>query len=494
MPRPKRVEAKSELITRQTSIDNLRLVDNLIDPDRVLEKLGIDADYAFQDITNDDHLTSVMGTRMASVKGMEWDITVGKSDERIMQACQDMLDNLNRNHNGMGVARMIDDILQANPWGMSCLEVVWQTGINEWTPIKVEGRPFRYFTFNNANELKFLTADNISEGVPIPDKKVILSRHWITSQSFENPYGDKLLSKSYWPVTFKRNGLKWWNVFVEKYAMPWLIGRVKPSMSETDRDTLASNLAQAVQDGVLLISNDHELDTLDGNKKDSSDVYVALNKYMDASLSKIWLGETLTTEIGDVGSYAASKVHQGVKDERRDQDKLMVQTAFQTLIDWFVELNFGEQAETPEFKLIEPLGINLELANRDEVLSRTGLKFTSEYYQRKYGLEEDEFEITENTEPAIDPMAGEFSRASRDNAQSAVDAMTDSLTASELDAQMNGILKPVIELIQNGEDYNEVLKQLTKIFPDMNSEKYEAEILKAYNLADTIGRLGDARD
>jgi len=150
-PRKKRTE---EIVTRQNSVDNAQLIDCLPDPDRVLEKLGMDPDVAFQDIMADDHLTSVMGTRQASVKGMNWNITIGDSSSQALAATQDMLDGINRNHNGMGIPRMIDDILQANPWGMSALEPIWERGPDIWLPVAVKGRPFRYFTFDNANDLR----------------------------------------------------------------------------------------------------------------------------------------------------------------------------------------------------------------------------------------------------------------------------------------------------------------------------------------------------
>ncbi|MDO6575035.1 phage portal protein family protein, partial [Staphylococcus pasteuri_A] len=36
----------------------------------------------------------------------------------------------------------------------------------------------------------------------------------------ENPYGLGLAHWLYWPVFFKRNGLKYWSVFLEKFAQP----------------------------------------------------------------------------------------------------------------------------------------------------------------------------------------------------------------------------------------------------------------------------------
>jgi len=321
--RPKKAENK--LITRATSIDNLNLLDNLPDPDRVLEKLGYDPDLAYRDIMADDHLTSVMGTCKAAIKGMEWDLTAGEADDRILNATQDMLDGINQNHQGIGIARFLDDTLEAVGWGMSVCEVVWRRGPTEWTPVEVKGRPFRYFTFINNNELRFLTKENSYNGVELPPHRALLARHWVTNGSFDNPYGDKLLSKSYWPVTFKRNAMQWCNVFLEKYGMPWPVGYVPAAMDQNHRDEFADALSNMVQDGILVTDDRNKIELLEKSNSgtSSSNSYIEIMNYMDKALSKIWLGQTLTTDVGDVGSYAASITHRGVKDERTAQHKLM---------------------------------------------------------------------------------------------------------------------------------------------------------------------------
>ena len=47
----------------------------------------------------------------------------------------------------------------------------------------------------------------------VPKDKFILIQN---RPSYANPYGSKLFYKLYWPVTFKRNGLRWWTQFIEK--------------------------------------------------------------------------------------------------------------------------------------------------------------------------------------------------------------------------------------------------------------------------------------
>ena len=518
--RPRKV--KNELITRQSSIDNLSLLDRFNDPDVVLEKLGLDADTAFRDTLNDDHLTSVMGTRKAAIKGMDWDLTVGDSDDRILEASELMLKNINRSSQGMGLDRLIEDTLEAVPWGMSACEVIWQIGPNEWTPIEVKGRPFRYFTFNNNNELQFLSRESGYNGVDVPPHKVLLARHWITTNSFENPYGDKLLSKSYWPILFKRNAMMWSNTFLEKYGMPLLVGKVPNGMSESDRQAFADILANTVQDGVVVSSEQNEIELVEGDKKSSSAAYIEIMNFMNSAISKVWLGQTLTTEMtNNTGSYAASKTHQGVKDERTMQDKIMVENNIQTLVDWFVLKNFGENAKSPVFSLVEALGVKADQAIRDKDLKDTGVKFSKTYYMKEYGLEEEDFELTEDVKEPVEPVGpmedktkpngpnpktpntnedpntekkedGKLSKASRDREQDSVDAIIDNLDPVALQAQAEGMLQPVIKLIREAKSYEEIMENLVGTYPEMKTESLQDMLTRSMFVSEAIARLSNA--
>ena len=56
----------------------------LTDPDRVLEKLGLTYDQvtAYQDILTDDNLTAVMGSRLAAVQKLEWEVEEEAEEEQ----------------------------------------------------------------------------------------------------------------------------------------------------------------------------------------------------------------------------------------------------------------------------------------------------------------------------------------------------------------------------------------------------------------------------
>jgi phage gp29-like protein len=107
---------------------------------------------------------------------------------------------------------------------------------------------------------------------------------------------------------------------------------------------------------------------------------------MDEAISKAVLGETLTTQMGETGSYAASQTHNGVRMElvRADAD-LLSATLNETLMTWLTEFHFPG-ANPPRIwrRVEEPVDAKAE-AEKDQILSGIGFEADEEYIQEKYG-------------------------------------------------------------------------------------------------------------
>ena len=71
-------------------------------------------------------------------------------------------------------------------------------------PEKVIAKPPEWFCFDDDNNLKFRTKENYY-GEVVPDKKFLLAQN---NPSYNNPYGERTLSRVFWNVTFKKGGLK----------------------------------------------------------------------------------------------------------------------------------------------------------------------------------------------------------------------------------------------------------------------------------------------
>lgn len=487
MPKNKTVSPKTKIIaSRKTAANEYNGIEVLENPDRILEKLGLDQWEAYRDVLTDSQVSTVMDSRRAGVKDLEWDVVQEDSTPEITEFISENFKQLNMN-------QYFDEVMLANGWGMSPIEVMWKIVDGKWIVNDLIGKPSRWFQFTGENEVRFLSMKNMVEGEKIPPKKILFAYN---EPSYDNPYGKSLLSLCYWPVYFKRNATKWWNTSIEKYAMPWVVMKYPHKISEDDLSALLSDLGKMVQDGILGIPADDTIEFKEPSGTRSQEIFQGLIDAADAQISKIWLGQTLTTDIGDVGSYAASKTHQGIKDERRDQDMLMITRLTNKLIRWMVDINFGTNVSAPEFIMFEPRTINKEQAERDKILKELGVKFEPKYIERIYGLEEDDFTMTEPIQepfpPAENPSFSKelLSFASRFKDQKKIDEIIERTTKPEiLQKQAEGILKPVLKLIKESNNYSEVQDKLIEQMPLMDSDSIERILEQAIFVSEAIGRF-----
>jgi hypothetical protein len=83
----------------------------------------------------------------------------------------------------------------------------------------------------------------------------------------------------------------------------------------------------------------------------------------------------------------------------------MVCDTIQTVIKWFVEMNWGIGKECPKFRLYPKTSPTPEDASMAVSLTQAGVKFTKNYFQEHFSLDESEFDIKEDVVPQT-PFGG----------------------------------------------------------------------------------------
>ncbi len=459
---------KKEIATHINSIDFAGLITHLPNPDVILKELGLNQ-TAYENILSDSHLSSVKQQRTAGVKSMLWDVDRGKAKSRQAKAVKNALD-------GLDVYRIINDALQAPYWGMTPLEIIWdrpdETGLIN--PLEIIGKPTEWFQFDSNNILKYLTRFAPVDGIDVPPRKFLLVRY---DPSYKNPYGDPILSKVFWPVTFKKAGWKFWVAFAEKYGNPVIVGKVPRAADETEYQKLADILAETVQDGVIVMPDDSTVEVVEIDKQGGSTIFKDLIQFSNNEISKAVLSNTLTTEATDKGTQALGTVHQDVSLGVINEDRRMVEDCFNTFIDWFLQINFGSSKDAPRFTLFHEEEVDIKLAERDKLLADTGqVDFSQQYMDKNYGFEPGDVTVHPKVEPtAPEPTEpGEEFAESDFKDQQAVDALVDAFGPSELQAQAV-FVKPILNLGAKVDSFDEFKDGLIEIFPDVRPEDLEAK-------------------
>jgi len=468
-----------EIATRQNSIDWAGVVGYLPNPDPVLFKLGRDM-TAYEDIIADPTLNATISQRKSGVKSKLWEIDRGKSKSRQAKVIQECFDSLD-------IAKIEEDILDYFLTGYSPIEVVWdKPGKNGLImPKKVEGKPPEWFTFSPDNELRFRSRTNFLYGDPIPPYSILLPRY---NPTYKNPYGQSLLSVCFWPITFKTGSLKFWMKFVEKYASPFAIGKLPRSAGEAEYTKLADILDKLVQDACAAIPDDASIDFLtDSQKSASADIYKGMCDFANAEIAKAILGQTLTTEQGDRGTQALGTVHQGVAQHIVEEDTRTVENTFNQLIQWIMQINFGN-AEAPKFCLYQEQDVDKTRAERDKLLADTKMvQFSQQYIDSAYGFQKGDVTVTEPKEEPVPMPFSEFAEGTPQG-QAAVDNLIESFTPEQLEKQAD-FVKPIVKLFRESNDFDEAMKGLIKIFPDVHPTKLQRQLRNAIFVTEAFGRL-----
>lgn len=463
-----------EIATRKRSINFYSLGSYLPDPDIVLRKQGKDVKI-YRELFCDPHVFACIQSRKAGVLSLEWEINRGLDKAKDAELVEDLLKKLD-------IHKLINDILDATLFGFQPIEIMWGKVGNYVLPLELKAKPSEWFCFDEENLLKFRTKEHYW-GEELPPKKFLCPQN---NPSYDNPYGERVLSRVFWPVTFKKGGLKFWVVFTEKYGIPHLIGKHPRGATKEETDKLADLLEEMIQDAIAVIPDDSSVEIQEANKSSSAEIFEKLIDKMNSEISKAILGQTLTTEIGTTGSYAASNTHMAVRQDIIDADKKLVEKTVNQLIQWIYEINFAN-AEVPVFELYEPEDVDLTLAQRDKILSDTGVKFTKEYFIKTYGLEEEDFDIREDIIP-VNPNFKQFSEQEEHllPGQAQIENLYKFITEGELNKQSQNMLAPLIDLFESCENYEEAFELLTD--KNLQSKKFEETIQKALFLCELQGR------
>ena len=412
---PKR-SMTEEIATRKTAYDFFGLNMFLPNPDPILKKQGQNI-TVYRDMLIDDRVGGNLGRRKAGVLQLQWDLDHGRGavartrQNKIIHATIEGL------LNGLDINRIITEILDAVTYGYQPMEMLWnKTTSGLILPRDIVGKPAEWFLFDTDNALRFKSRKEPLYGeVPPPNSFLCPT----SGASYANPYGQALMSRCFWPVTFKKGGWRFWITFAEKYGQPFAIGKIRRGANSAEMNDLADKLQAMVQDAIAVIYDDSSVELLsDDSKGASSDLFRGIIAEANSAISTVILGHAGAGESvsGKLGGEAAAT--EAAKDII-DADRRIVNAAFNHLIAIINSLNWQAAPEDlPQFGLWEDEDVDTKQAERDDKLTgplaASGLAFTADYYKRTYNLEDSDLVVKEApikpTGPVsfADPVGPEF--------------------------------------------------------------------------------------
>lgn len=464
------------LFTRNRLLDFKWFAGLLPNPDPVLRKRGM-ALEVYRNLTADPRVAACLESRISGVLSWEWSIDAEADRDR--DAARQILEDL-------APYTIMAQMLEAVFFGYKPVEIIWGkrsvSGRTLVVPVELRGLPPEWFAFDADGRPRFLSRSSV-HGEAVPERKLLMLTH---DADYANPYGRPVGGLCFWPVTFKRAGTKFWASFVERYGMPYLVGKVPTGTPNDKKQQVADQLERMVQDAIAVLEDDHAVSTLDvGTRSASSDLYLDLIRHANDEIAVAILGQTLTTDVRE-GSYAAAKVHMEVREDLSGRDRRMIQSAFNTILQWTWAVNFT--GKPPRWLWVEEDDAKREWAERDDILAKH-LRLSKAYYMRRYGFTEDDIEglavgWTESAE-SQQGLSGLPAPAEppHDLDQAAVDALADAMRGETFAAA----LAPIVEAVKASTSYHELMERLYDLHKDMDTADFQELLRRAMFAADLWG-------
>ncbi|QIC67503.1 phage portal protein family protein [Acinetobacter schindleri] len=341
-------------------------------------------------------------------------------------------------------------------------------------------KPMQWYEPKNDGRLILLANYNTTRQDQEVDQRF---KHFLTrcKSTYENPYGEALLSRLYWVWFFKTSGFKFWAKFVEKFGLPMLVGKTAGKTTDM-RDALLRAHASSV---IALSGTDSvEVQTANGGGN-ASQTFEAFDKNLERRIQKVILGQTLTSGTDGSGSRALGDVHLEVQNSKYKADVRMIMPTIQAIINALCDINGWERHRViigEEKSLEEPK------ADRDVKLKNAGAVLTPQYFKREYGLEDgdviEQNQIGFNQFTALPRQAFNF-KAFADKLspeQQEVEELTDGQDELQL-------LKPdqVKELVFKSDGPESLAYNLMQLIPDATQTQFTANLDQALYAADVLG-------
>ena len=316
----------------------------------------------YSDILMDTHLSCVIEKRKNAVLCSDIEFQRdGKPDDAVNEQIRSPWFN-----------RLVGDIIDARFWGFTLCQFYRE---GQWVGYDLVPRkhvdPVRKLILRHQTDIT---------GLPWDDYRDLLF--------VGSPDSLGLLAKAAPWVIYKRNTTGDWSQFSELFGMP-IQEYIYNSDDEESRQRAIEDAAQMGSVAQFFHDEGTKLNFVEaGNKTGSADVYERLCERCNNEISKLVLGNTLTTESAEKGTQALGTVHKKVEDKVALADKKYVLDVLNyDMADIFAHIGVNTAGGAfcfPERKDIDPTSkINI----LTQLETNFNLPVSDDYLYEEFGIE-----------------------------------------------------------------------------------------------------------
>ena len=337
-----------------SSEDNLYLKGTIIpyNPDTLLGRKGFPI---YDQMRIDDQVKACLTLKKFATLAPNYEITPASNDEQDLEVGEFVQYCFDKMHGS--VIDSVLEIMTALDYGYSITEINYKTfdsGIHEGKiglkSLKTK-QPY-YYRFA-VDEFSNLLKDGVVYDKGGKENYYPTSKFLVFSyqKEFGNHYGTSDLRPAYRGYWSKDVLIKMWNIYLERFANPTVVGRYKSNdpSGRTNLRNILDNLT--AKTSITHRMDEYDIGLLESTRASTNDFNTALNFYNKSIARSILIPDRLMAE-GDTGAYSQAKVHFDVflwviQKLRQDIEETVMN---EQLIKRLVSYNYSNVQELPKFK------------------------------------------------------------------------------------------------------------------------------------------------
>lgn len=332
----------------------------------------------YRETLRDDQCASTFSDRRLAVTSKEWEVDAASESALDVAAAEFIREELNR----IEWDRITDRMLYARWYGHAVAECLYFPDGDRVRLKDIRVRDRSRFAYSTDGGVWLLT--NTGQWERMPDRKF-----WTVSVGADHddaPFGLGLAHFAYWPVFFKRNGLKFWLVFAEKFGSPTAVGKIPGGKwnDEELKDAVLDALQSFASESAIVVPEEATVELLEAARSGTG-TYDELYDRMDAALAKVIIGQTASSQ-GTPGRLGNEDLQADVRGDlvKADAD-LVCQSFTRQVATWLTEWNFPGAGVPRVWRKVEPEDDLKTAAETDAAIKGLGYTPSEDYIQTRYG-------------------------------------------------------------------------------------------------------------
>ncbi|MEO8589420.1 MAG: DUF935 family protein [Flavobacteriales bacterium] len=326
----------------------------------------------YENFKLDGHLAAVLAKRTSNVtnKKVMW-VQDGANEELMKRINEDILET-------PWFYQFLENAMEVVPYGTTVIELIPENGLISKCEVVPRG--------NVVPEFGYISKDATNPSTPwIYYRADAKYSTYLIEVGRPKDLGAMMIALLY--LMYKRGGFGDWAQFAELFGMPFRVGKYNP-FDEGTRQKLMTAMAEMGGAGYCVIPDGTSLDFIQtgGGSGQQGAIYKDMIELCNTELSKLILGQTMTTDNGS--SRSQGEVHERVEDGITLSD--MRRTEF--LLNWELKerlVKLGYPVANGKFQFEQAR--NLSLVDRIEIDVKVSEQLGGlppSYWHDTYGIPE----------------------------------------------------------------------------------------------------------